>query len=1321
MKKSQDKPADAAELRRRAEKRLKEKPTATGQPLTEADLRRLLQELEVHQIELEMQNEELQQAQVEIEAGLEKYTDLYDFAPTGYFTLERDGAIRQLNLTGARLLGVERSRLVNRRFGLFVSDDSRPAFNALLKKVFESQAKESCEATLLKEGNHQFYVHIEARVSEDGQECHAAMADITERKRAEEALKESEKRYRQVIENATEIIYSLNAKGNFTYGNPAGLKVTGFSLEELRQFNYQDLIVPEYRERLTRVYIKQFRERQATTYVEFPFFNKSGEVVWFGQNASLVIEDGKVVGFHIIARDITERKRSEEALKESEEKYRLVIENADEAIFVAQGEMLRFVNGKATETLGYSKEELTSKPFLEFIHADDREMVWGGHLRQLQGKKTPPVYTFRVINKSMNVKWVELNSVLINWEGKPATLNFMRDITKRKKAEDSLRESVEALRAFLNANPEVSFLMDAKGTVLVANESLFKRFSKSSEEIIGSCLYDLFPEDVTKQRKSQFDEVFRTGKPVHFEDVRMDRNYETFVHPVFDKEGNVAEVAILGFDITERKQTEEALRNSEEKYRTILENIEDGYFEVDIAGNFTFYNDSLCKILGYSRDEMIGMNNRQYTDQENVKKLFQAFNKVYRTGEPTKEFDWEIIRKDGTKRSIEASVSLIKDPSDNRIGFRGIIRDITGRKQAQETLRESEDRYRDLVENSQDLICTHDLQGNFLSVNPAAAKLLGYDRSTILKMNVRDILVPDVRDQFSSYLDTIRRDGVAKGLMLVQTAAGERRILEYNNTLRTEGVASPIVRAINRDITERRRAEQALRESEERYRTLVETSPDAIALFDLNLNVIMVNRPALTLYGYERQEEVIGKSILGYLVPEEQARAREDIRKVLETGSIGPVEYTLLKKDGIRFPAELKASSILDRQKKPSAILCVSRDITERKRAEGEKAILQEQLRQSQKIEAIGRLAGGIAHDFNNLLTVIKGYSQLSLIELKEGDPLKGNIEEVKKAADRAADLTRQLLAFSRRQILEMRVLDLNTVLRDLDKMLHRLIGEDIELVTVFTDDLGRVKTDPGWVEQIIMNLAVNARDAMPSVGKLTIETANVELDGAYARNHIAVTPGRYVMLSMSDTGVGMTPEVRQQVFEPFFTTKEKGKGTGLGLSTVYGIVKQSGGNIWVYSEPGQGTTFKIYLPRVDEPLEEIKERVVKEELPHGSETILVVEDEEEVRKLAVRILQRQGYTVLDAPDGDGALVICGERKDPIHLILTDVVMPGMSGRQLADRLGSFHPEMKVLYMSGYTDNAITHHGVLEKGMNYIQKPFTVDGLARKVREVLDK
>ncbi|MDO8957967.1 MAG: ATP-binding protein [Deltaproteobacteria bacterium] len=365
-----------------------------------------------------------------------------------------------------------------------------------------------------------------------------------------------------------------------------------------------------------------------------------------------------------------------------------------------------------------------------------------------------------------------------------------------------------------------------------------------------------------------------------------------------------------------------------------------------------------------------------------------------------------------------------------------------------------------------------------------------------------------------------------------------------------------------------------------------------------------------------------------------------------------------------------------------------------RNQAQKEMATLQEQLRQSQKMEAIGQLAGGIAHDFNNLLTIMKGHSQLALMNLKEGEPLRGSFEEIEKATTKSANLVRQILAFSRRQVMEMIVLDLNTLLRDLEKMLRRIIGEDIGLLTVLADDLGRVKADPGQIEQVVLNLAVNARDAMPQGGKLTIETANVELDEAYARSHVAVTPGRYVMLAVSDTGVGMTPEIRERVFEPFFTTKEKGKGTGLGLATVYGIVKQSGGNIWLYSEPGQGTTFKIYLPRVDEPLAKERE---KEEIGlfRGVGVILVVEDEEGVRKLVLEMLKKQGYSVLEADDEEEALLICRQYKDTIHLMVTDVVMPRISGPELAKRLVVFHPEMKVLYMSGYADNAIVHHGVL--------------------------
>jgi PAS domain S-box-containing protein len=525
-----------------------------------------------------------------------------------------------------------------------------------------------------------------------------------------------------------------------------------------------------------------------------------------------------------------------------------------------------------------------------------------------------------------------------------------------------------------------------------------------------------------------------------------------------------------------------------------------------------------------------------------------------------------------------------------------------------------------------------------------------------------------------------------------------------------------------RDVTEHRRAEEALIKSQNKYIDLYENANDMILTLDLLGNFTSINRAAYASFGY-RLEELLGKSLRDVVAPESFKYAMAILQKAVAERSdlteIQPWEFEGFKKDGTRVLLEVRARLILE-DGNITGIQAIARDITERKQSEEEKALLQEQLRQSQKMEAIGRLAGGIAHDFNNLLTIIGGYSALSFFELKEGDPLKGKIRAVQKATERTANLTRQLLAFSRRQAMEMKVLDLNATLRDMDKMLRRVIGEDIKLVVHLAEDLGRTKTDPGQIEQVIMNLVVNARDAMPDGGRLTIETANVELDEVYARGHVGVKPGRYLMLSVSDTGAGMTREVKERVFEPFFTTKETGKGTGLGLSTVYGIVKQTGGSVGVYSEPGKGTVFKIYLPPVDEPIEIFKEKLVKD-LPRGSETVLIVEDEEEVRKLAVQILQRQGYEVMEAPQGGDALLICEQHQNSVHLMLTDVVMPGMSSHQLAKRLKSLQPEMKVLYMSGYTDNTIVQHGALAEKVDYISKPFTVDALARKVREVLDK
>jgi nitrogen-specific signal transduction histidine kinase/ActR/RegA family two-component response regulator len=389
----------------------------------------------------------------------------------------------------------------------------------------------------------------------------------------------------------------------------------------------------------------------------------------------------------------------------------------------------------------------------------------------------------------------------------------------------------------------------------------------------------------------------------------------------------------------------------------------------------------------------------------------------------------------------------------------------------------------------------------------------------------------------------------------------------------------------------------------------------------------------------------------------------------------------------------------------------IAEDVTERR-------VLEEQLRQSQKMEAVGRLAGGVAHDFNNLLTVIKGYSELMLDQVKQGDPLRDEVEEVKKAADRAATLTRQLLAFSRKQVLEPKVLDLNQVVTTMERLLRRLLGEDIQFHTQLAPDLGRVKADPGQTEQVIMNMAVNARDAMPVGGKLTISTANVTVS-APARPEHTIPAGAYIVLTVTDTGIGMDADTRSRIFEPFFTTKDQGKGTGLGLSTVYGIVKQSGGYISVQSEPGMGASFEIYFPRVNEAVDAAADTSTAQRR-RGYETILLVEDEDGVRALTRQILQKHGYTVLETSHGGEALLACENHKDAIHLLLTDVVLSQMSGRELAQRLAQLRPEMKVLYMSGYSEDAILQHGVLGSGTSFLQKPFNTETLITKVREILD-
>jgi two-component system cell cycle sensor histidine kinase/response regulator CckA len=631
---------------------------------------------------------------------------------------------------------------------------------------------------------------------------------------------------------------------------------------------------------------------------------------------------------------------------------------------------------------------------------------------------------------------------------------------------------------------------------------------------------------------------------------------------------------------------------------------------------------------------------------------------------------------------------------------------------AEETLRGSEERFRAIFEQAAIGVCQVETEsGRFLEVNQKYCDIVGRTREEITGTSFMEFTHPD---DLQESLDKNQRLGRGE----IRDYTLEKRYVRKDGAIVWVSItASPMwgVKerpnhhiAMVQDITGRKQAVETLRE----YQKAVESSNEMIAVVDREYRYRVVNRAFLEQRGAERDqiightvEEILGKEVFENTVRPYLDRCFQGENVAYETRleypEIGPrdleIEYFPIKGDG-----------------EITRVVGIIRDVTEEKRLEA-------QFIQAQKMESIGRLAGGVAHDFNNLLTTIIGFSDMTLMRLPEGDPVCEYVQEIKHAGERAASLTAQLLAFSRKQVIQPRVMVLNTVIQETEKMLSRLIGEHIDVVTVLEPGLWNVRANPAQMSQVLMNLAVNARDAMPGGGKLTIETANVALDWVYARQHgVDLQPGPYVMLAVSDTGIGMDEETRSQIFEPFFTTKEKGKGTGLGLSTVYGIVKQNKGYVWVYSEPGKGTAFKIYLPRIEGEAKKRKADDASPDMLKGNETILLVENEESVRRLSEEVLGECGYRVLAASDGEDAMTLSEQYGGEIHLLLTDMVMPGMSGRDLAEGMISLRPGIKVLYMSGYTDDAIVRHGGLDEGDEFLQKPFTPEVLARKVREVLD-
>ncbi|MCB0177961.1 MAG: PAS domain S-box protein [Anaerolineae bacterium] len=738
-----------------------------------------------------------------------------------------------------------------------------------------------------------------------------------------------------------------------------------------------------------------------------------------------------------------------------------------------------------------------------------------------------------------------------------------------------------------------------------------------------------------------------------------------------------------------------------------------GYWEYDLETDRLIWSDETYRILGLRPQERI-LSLTQFVElihPEDRQRVDQAITKVLSQDTPRYDAEYRIIWPNGEVRYVHSQGDAMRDETGQIRRMFGTKQDITERRQVEDELRASEARFRTFVDHGTDAFFLHNAEGAILDVNRWACGSLGYTREELIGMLPYEL---DAEiDQ--TFFDQLR----------IRLNAGEVVTFDSSHR-RKDGTVFPVevrIRAfwhnqrrfgvsLVRDITERKQAQEALT----LFRSLIDYAHDAIEVIDPETGCFLdVNEQACLAHGYTREE------FLALTVPEINpivaARSwqvtMDDLRR---SGSLVR-ESQHRRKDGSVFPVEININYIrLDRD----YVLAVVRDITERKQLEAENERLTTQFYQAQKMEAVGRLAGGIAHDFNNLLVPIIGYIELNLIDLAPDSKLYADLIQVRKAADRAADLTRQILAFSRQQVLELSLLDFNLVIAEFKKMLQRLIGEDIELQTFLAPTLDPIKADKGQLEQVLMNLAINSRDAMPTGGKLTIETANAFLDEIYVGKYAGdLMPGPYVMMAMSDTGHGIDAKIQKRIFDPFFTTKESGQGTGLGLATVFGIIKQHQGHVLVYSEPGNGTTFKIYLPKAHQTHQTIISTSKVPPFMKGTETVLVVEDEEIVRKLVCETLEAHGYDVIEAPSPADGLDLALSQAT-IHLLVTDVIMPKMNGKELYQKMRAIHPNSKVLYMSGYTNNVIVHHGILDEGINFLPKPFTVHHLTRKVREILD-
>lgn len=1259
--------------------------------------------------------ERRKQADEALVASEVRYRRLFETAKDGIIILDaKTGQIMDVNKFLIDLLGFSHEQFLGKKIweiGFFKDIISnRKNFAELQRQKYIRYGDMPLETTRGKRIDVEFVSNVYSEGNKDVIQCN--IRNITDRKQKEAKIR----RFATILQDSNDAITISDFKGRITAWNHGAELMYGYSEEEALKMNIWQITPPD-KVAEKKEFIRRLTAGETITSFETQRKTKDKRTLDVWLTVTKLIDDaGNPIGIASTERDMTKRKQEEEQLKQSESKCRTIFDSANDGILLADIETKKFFDGNKSicRMLGYTIEELKNLSIMDIHPKESVPFVVAQFEKQLR-KEIDIAANLPVKRKDGSVFYADINASPLKLGNKEYLLGIFRDITKHKQQEEEL-----AMRALLLDNETDSiFLHDLEGKFIYANKAAYETRGYTKEEFMSLPLSKLDTPEYARLIKSRVDKLLK-GERLLFEAEHICKDGSLMpveVHAaMIETNGKKLILASLR-DISKSKKAEDELK----KFSSAVEQTADIVIITDKEGVIQYVNSACEKLLGYTKKEIVGQTPRILKSGKQDKKFYQ---KLWQTVLSGNTFRTELVnrKKNGDLYYEEKTITPLKNQQGVITHFVSLGKDITERKRMENKLSRESEKYRVLVETTGTGYVIINQTGNVLDANPEYVRLSGHrDLSEIQGRCVTEWTADYEKKKNANAVAQCARDGYIRNFEIDYVDPnGKITPIEINATVVSTAGETQIL-TLCRDITERKKSETDLKDSETRFKTLFNFSSDAIMMIaPPDWKFIGCNPATIKMFKAKDEQEFTTKGPWD-VSPEKQPdgkssslKAKQMIEEAMKTGR-NLFEWTHKRLDGEDFYADvlLTRTEIGGKELLQATV----RDITAHKK-------LEEQLFNSQRMEGIGKFSGYIAHDFNNIISVISGYAGMILEDLSPDSPLRNDVEEIRKAGERATGLTRQLLAFSRSQKLTKQVKNLNPIIADIEKMLHRLIGEDIKLTFSFDAGLHQVNVDPGQIEQVIMNLVINARDAMPEGGKITLRTKNTTIDEWAVKLAPESKTGSFVCLSIQDTGIGIDKDILPHIFEPFFTTKADGKGTGLGLSVCYGIVKQHDGWINVYSEKGKGTILNIYLPAVActvEGEETIKKKSSPVKHKGSGERILILEDEPKLREFICRTLKNNGYAVFSAETAKEALDIFKKEKHDFDLLFTDAVLPDSSGLLIANKLLALKPGLKVIFTSGYMNGKSQQSAIDEKGYKFLQKPYPTDVLLQTIKETIQK